>query len=331
MFYGNLYNQDQQRLLELTRSEIMVYCYLVSFGGKDRAVAASHKRIAEGSGVSVGSVKRALKKFEDLNWVSCAEYYQVKRYTLHRPESNDHQEEPKNDLEVGQHSDLPENKTVDHSGDLGVGQHVDLGVDHSVDLHVIDKEKKDKIYLHDMTADEKIFLNLLERWKNLAGWKIKESAKLLGDFRAMKKKYEALHFSLELRMIDAWLLKQHFTNSSRVWKYNFMGRIEGWFKRQVEQGARTTAVLSTEMKNYFRFAVSEDQIPDPTAKAAASSSAPKPSEPTSSKPLEEENEGFTLSASDKEFYESLPKHEKWVIDGMGLQGLQALKRKYKVS
>ena len=82
LFYGSLYHGDQQRLIGLSRSEILVYTVMISHGGRDRVLKLAQKRIATLAGVSLGSCKRALTKFKKLKWLEVSDFYQIKKYKI---------------------------------------------------------------------------------------------------------------------------------------------------------------------------------------------------------------------------------------------------------
>ena len=327
MFYGNLFNGDFDRLKDLTRSEILVYTYLISYGGKDRAVARSHSKIAKAAGVSVGSLKRAIKKFEDLGWLSSSEFYQVKKYQISKPDVDLGQHDG---LDLGQHNELPNKKKVGQHVDIPLGQHDDLPIDQYHDLHVKENIKENNIYhVHETTNDEKVFLNLLKRWNSLLDWNIKESANLLAEYRKMKLKYKVLDFELEIKVIDSWLLMQHYNKTERAWKNNFMGRIDFWFKKQVEQGARSKAVLSRRQQAYFQFAVTADCIPEINSQEETPAATQRSQNLSVSKHLETEEQRPNLSEDDQRFIDSLPRHQQIAVQSFPA-ALEMLKRKYGV-
>ena len=43
LFYGSLYHGDQQRLIGLSRSEILVYTVMISHGGRDRVLKLAQR------------------------------------------------------------------------------------------------------------------------------------------------------------------------------------------------------------------------------------------------------------------------------------------------
>ena len=202
MYYGSFFHVDQCRLVQLSRSQILVYTALISHGGKSRTFTGSQSKLATIAGISLGSVKRALKHFEEQGWLSSSEYYQVKKYTLNRPDI-DQSLEPSLDQSL----DLPSKDTVDHSYDLPLDQSLDLPLDQSLDPHVKKNNKEEQNSFHDMTpttSESKIFFHFVERWSKLKGWK-KDLQQ--ADFEDLVQSAVNFDFCLEIKVIDSWLLK----------------------------------------------------------------------------------------------------------------------------
>ena len=258
MFYGSIFHADQQRLLQLSRSQILVYTALVSHGGKARTFTGSQSKLAKVAGVSVGSVKRALKHFEGQGWLVSSEYYQVKKYTLHRPNVDQSL-----DLPLDQSLDLPSKATVDHSLDLPLDHSLDLPLDQSLGLHVKKNNKEEQFHFHDMTpttSEQKVFFQFLKRWNQLQNWKLDL---LVEDFERLLKMANNFDFCLEIKVIDSWLLKEYNAKSGRCWSFGWFDRLQQWFKRQNEQGPRNSLRLSKLQRYFFDFAVTEEGFDTP--------------------------------------------------------------------
>ena len=258
MYYGSLFHVDQGRLVQLSRSQILVYTALLSHGGKNRTFTGSQSKLATAAGVSLGSVKRALKHFEGLGWLSSSEYYQVKKYTLNRPEV-DHSLEPSLDHSL----DLPSKDTVDHSLDLPLDHSLDLPLDQSLELHVIKNNKEEQNSFHDMTpttSESKVFFQFVERWSQLQGWK---KDLQVSDFEALVESANNFDFCLEIKVIDSWLLKEFHAKSGRCWSFGWFDRVVEWFKRQNIQGPRQGLRLSKLQRYFFDFAITEDGFETP--------------------------------------------------------------------
>ena len=250
MYYGSLFHVDQGRMVQLSRSQILVYTALISHGGKTRTFTGSQSKLATIAGVSLGSVKRSLKHFEQQGWLTSSEYYQVKKYTLNRPE-------------VDQSLDLPSKDTVDHSYDLPIDQSLDLPLDQSLEPHVKKNKKKEQNSFHDMTpttSESKVFFQFVERWSQLQGWKKDLQQE---DFEALVASAKNFDFCLEIKVIDSWLLKEYNAKSGRCWSFGWFDRVQQWFKRQNEQGPRQQLRLSKLQRYFFDFAVTEDGFETP--------------------------------------------------------------------
>lgn len=256
MFYGQLFHVDQNRLTTLSRSQILVYTALISHGGKDRTFTGSHSKLSTISSVSVGSVKRALKHFEDQGWLTCSTFYQVKKYTLTRPV-----EEIENGLVVDHSLEPPSNDTVDHSLDLGIDHSLDLGVDQSLDLHV-KKNTKEINSFHDMTSPttKEIFKNFFQRWKTIKGWKMDRP---LEDVWTLFSETPSVDHSQELQVIDSWLMNQHHLKNGRCWSIGWFERLSQWFHREESNGGRKSVRLNPQQRYFFNFVVTDTTIPTP--------------------------------------------------------------------
>ena len=258
MYYGSFFHVDQSRLVQLSRSQILVYTALISHGGRSRTFTGSQSKLATIAGISLGSVKRALKHFEEQGWLSSSEYYQVKKYTLNRPDIDQSL-----DLPLDQSLDLPLKDTVDHSLDLPLDHSLDLPLDQSLEPHVKKNNKEEQNSFHDMTpttSEEKVFFHFVERWSKLKGWK-KDLQQ--ADFEDLVQSAVNFDFCLEIKVIDSWLLKEYNAKSGRCWSFGWFDRLQQWFKRQNEQGARQTLRLSKLQRYFFDFAVTEDGFENP--------------------------------------------------------------------
>ena len=263
MFYGQLFHVDHNRLTTLSRSQILVYTALISHGGKDRTYTGSHSKLSTISSVSVGSVKRALKHFEEQGWMTSSNFYQVKKYTLTRPV-----EEVENGPVVDQsfepvvdHSfEPPSNNTVDHSCDLGVDHLSDLGVDQSCDLHVIKNTKEINLF-HDMTSTttKEIFKNFFQRWKTIKGWKDRP----LEDVWKLFSETPSVDHSQEIQVVDSWLMNQHHLKNGRCWSIGWFDRLSQWFHREEDLGGRKSLKLNPQQRYFFNFVVTDTTIPTP--------------------------------------------------------------------
>ncbi len=256
MFYGHLFHVDHNRLTTLSRSQILVYTALISHGGKDRTFTGSHSKLSTISSVSVGSVKRALKHFEDQGWMTSTNFYQVKKYTLTRPV-----EEVENVPVVDHSLEPPSNNTVDHSCELGVDHSDDLGVDHSLDLHVI-KNKKEINSFHDMTSTttKEIFKNFFQRWKTIKGWKMDRP---LEDVWKLFSETPSVDHSQEIQVVDSWLMNQHHLKNGRCWSIGWFERLSQWFHREEDLGGRKSVKLNPQQRYFFNFVVTDTTIPTP--------------------------------------------------------------------
>lgn len=267
MFYGQLFHVDQNRLTTLSRSQILVYTALISHGGKDRTFTGSHSKLSTISSVSVGSVKRALKHFEDQGWLTCSIFYQVKKYTLTRPavEESTVENGPVVDQSfdpVVDHSfELPSNDTVDHSFGLCIDHSLDLGVDQSFDLHV-KKNTKEINSFHDMTSPttKEIFKNFFQRWKTIKGWKMDRP---LEDVWTLFSETPSVDHSQELQVIDSWLMNQHHLKNGRCWSIGWFERLSQWFHREESNGGRKSVRLNPQQRYFFNFVVTDTTIPTP--------------------------------------------------------------------
>ena len=270
MFYGSLFHVDQSRLVQLSRSQILVYSAIISHGGKNRTFTGSQSKLAKIAGVSVGSVKRSLKHFEQQGWLASSEYYQVKKYTLNRPEI-DQSLGPSLDHSL----DLPSKDTVDHSLDLPLDHSLDLPLDQSLEPHVTKNNKEEQNSFHDMTpttSEQKIFLSFFKRWQTLQGWKAELT---IGDFERLLNKATNFDFVLEIKIIDSWLLKEYNSKSGRCWKQGWFDALIRWFDRQNEQGPRHQIKLSKVQRYFLDFAVTEDEQPTPPIFLVDEETAPK--------------------------------------------------------
>lgn len=266
-YYGTLYHCDFDRLLSLTRSEMLVYNALIAYGGKSRSFAGSHKKLSGLCSVSVPSIKRALKKFSDNGWLESETYYQVKRYTLLLSDTEnavqvDHSDDPNLD----QGYDLPNQSTVDQSYDPHLDHSDDLPLDHSDDLHVIENNNNLKT-LHDMSPqndEDKIFFSFVERWSNILGWK-ESATEMLGAWRELVNECSDVNVVVELQVIDSWLMVQHYRETNRIasWRIGWFDRIAYWMKTENAQGGRKSLRLNRVQGYYFNFAVTVDSVPYP--------------------------------------------------------------------
>ena len=251
MFYGLLYHEDQNRLKELNRSMILVYSALVSHGGKNRTYTGSQKKLADISGVSLGSVKRALTHFKNQGWLIVSDYYQIKKYELTLVQS----------LEpcIVQSLDLPTNETVDHSLEPPLVHSLDLPMDQSPDLHV-KKNSKEIINIHDMTKEEQQFQNFFQRWESLKRWKMDRPWK---DYKQLCLNTPKVDHYLELQIVDSWLMKQHHLNNGRCWGVGWFDRLSSWFHRENNQGGRKGLNLNREQRYFLNYAVTDTSIDTP--------------------------------------------------------------------
>jgi hypothetical protein len=258
MYYGSLFHEDQIRLVNLSRSQILVYTALISYGGKDRTFTGSQTKLAVIADVSLGSVKRSLKHFELLGWLTSVKYYQVKKYTLNRAPIDQ-------SLGLGwDHSpDLPTNKRVDHSLEPCLDQSLVPPIDHSLEPHVKKNNKEEQLSFHDMTPktkESKVFFHFVERWSQLQGWKKDLQQK---DFEALVESAINFDFCLEIKVIDSWLLKEYNAKSGRCWSFGWFDRLQQWFQRQNQQGSRRGLRLSKLQRYFFDFAVTEEGFETP--------------------------------------------------------------------
>lgn len=264
-FYGMLFHTDFERFAELSRTEIIIYSCVIAHGGKTRTFIGSHRKIAELCGISIPSVKRAMKKFEDNEWMASSTYYQVKQYTMLQTQQNadlDHNSDP----HLDHNSDLPTKCKVDHNSDLPLDHSDDLPLDQNSDLHVIMNNKEEK-HLHDMadmpqTDDEKIFFNLVARWKKLLNWK-ESPQSLLGEWRQVVLDNTEVDVGLELQVIDSWLMMQHYSKTGRAWRIGWFDAIRRWIERENAQGGRKSLALNKVQRYYLNFAITAETIEYP--------------------------------------------------------------------
>jgi len=251
MYYGLLYHSDHKRLKSLSKSMILVYTTLISHGGKDRTFTGSQSKLATISGVSLGSVKRALKFFENQNWLTSSDYYQIKRYVLTIDQSLEpaivHSLEP------------PTIKKVDHSLDPSIVQMDDLPIDQNCDPHVL-KNNKELIQLHDMTKEQKQFINFVERWQRLNEWS--DDVPLDAYTVLCEQTNKVDHFT-ELQIVDSWLMLQHHNETGRCWKHGWFDRLQSWFIREQKQGGRKGLNLNKSQRYFLNFSVTDSHTDDP--------------------------------------------------------------------
>tara|TARA_B100000287_G_C20577330_1_gene758929 strand:+ start:57 stop:1163 length:1107 start_codon:yes stop_codon:yes gene_type:complete len=268
LYYGSLYHGDQERLIALSRSEILVYTSLISHGGRDRILKLSQKKIASISGVSIGSCKRALSKFKKLKWLEVSDFYQIKQYKILM-----------NFQQVDHSYDLPKESRVDHSYDPTIDHSCDPPIDHLDDPHVLNYKKEenqltcknwnfDSLISAAKTKDEIIFVRLYDRWNNckIAKWCTKENQNPLLIWRKIKEDCDPhLQLSLELQIIDSWLLMKRVDQTIKVWRFaNWTRGLNDWLKRQADQGARSSiARLSKRQKDFFDYAITEHETLEP--------------------------------------------------------------------
>jgi len=303
-YYGTLFHSDFARFSELSRTEIIVYTAIIAHGGKTRTFTGSHRKIADICGISIPSVKRALKKFESAEWMASSTYYQVKQYTMLQSQQTDL--DHNTDLPLDHNSDLPSNCTVDHNSDLPLDHSDDLPLDHSRDLHVIKNKKEENNSLHDMpqTDDERIFCNLVSRWKNLLNWK-EDPISLLSEWRQVREENSAVDVTLELQIIDSWLMTQHYNRTGRVWRIGWFDAIKRWIQRENAQGGRKSLALGRDQRYYLNFAVSSDSIDYPPNDAKNH----VPDADSHSSPATE-----TACAQDTDDFD--PWSEEYILDGV---------------
>ena len=296
LFYGSLYHGDQQRLIGLSRSEILVYTVMISHGGRDRVLKLAQKRIATLAGVSLGSCKRALTKFKKLKWLEVSDFYQIKQYKILL-----------NFQEVDHSYDLPKDSRVDHSYGPSLDHSYGPSLDHSDDPHVLTNKKEEnqftckqenKIFDFDSllseakTKDEIIFVRLYHRWSNckIAKWTTKENQNPLLIWRNIKEDSDPhLQLSLELQIIDSWLLMKRVDQMIKVWRFaNWIRGLSSWLKRQADQGARSNiSKLSRRQKDFFDYAITEHSIPEPPSLEAPTCKASEASEVKASEVIED--------------------------------------------
>jgi len=256
MFYGQLFHVDHQRLTQLSRSQMLTYTALISHGGKDRTFTGSQSKLANIANVSLGSVKRALKHFEEQGWMTTTDFYQVKKYTLNRPDIDQSL-----DLPLDHSLDLPSNNTVDHSCEPPLDHSLEPSMDHSCDLHVI-KNKKEYNSFHDMTAPttKSTFQNFLQRWTDLQGWKMDRP---MEDVWRLFSETPNVNHELEIKVVDSWLMVQYHLQNGRCWSFGWFERLSTWFKRENEVGGRQGLNLNPQQRYFLNFAVTETTIPTP--------------------------------------------------------------------
>ena len=261
-FYGTLFHSDFARFSLLSRTEIIVYTAIIAHGGKTRTFTGSHRKLAEMCGISIPSVKRAIKKFESNEWMASTAYYQVKQYTMLQFQQSDpvHNADP----HLDHNSDLPSNCTVDHNSDLPLDHSDDLPPDQNCDLHVIENKKEEHNSFHDMaeTNDEKIFCNLVSRWKNLLNWK-EDPISLLSEWRQVRDDNSVVDVALELQVIDSWLMTQHYNRTGRAWRFGWFDAIKRWIQRENAQGGRKSLALAKVQRYYLNFAITADAVEYP--------------------------------------------------------------------
>ena len=283
-YYGSLFHSDLFRMRVMTRSELLIYSALVTHGGKKREVRYSQQKIADLAGVSLGSCKRALRKFERMDWIKSASFYQIKVYSISIAEvdqSLDPGIDQSLDPGIGQSNDPPSNKEVAHSNDLGIDHSNDPGIDQSLDPHVT-KNNKEEQSLHvsskdwsldsllesAVTKDEILFVKLFTRWSQCSksNWSTYLNACPLSIYRDIRKATrDLLNHSLEIKIIDSWLLMHSADRTGKHWRSkSWIKGMENWFKRQVDQGARTDINrLSARQKGFYDYSVTEMLIPEP--------------------------------------------------------------------
>jgi hypothetical protein len=281
--YGSLFHSDLFRMKSMTRSEILIYTTLVTHGGKNRQVTYPQQKIADLAGVSLGSCKRALRKFEKLEWLSSKVYYQIKKYTISIAEI-DHSSEPlkdqSSDLDIDHDYDLGQIDDPDQSNELPKAQSSESDIDHLNDPHVIENKRDIKtLHVSDkdwsfeslvsdaITKDEVLFGQLFTRWSKCSksNWSTPRNENPLVVYRRIRKETQDLliHW-LEIKIIDSWLLMQRDDLTGRHWRSSsWMHGMRNWFKRQVTQGSRTdTNRLSARQKQYYEYSVQEMLIPE---------------------------------------------------------------------
>ena len=268
-YYGSLFHGDIHRIKTLTRSEIMIYSVMVAHGGKKRTVKMSQGKIAAFAGVSLGSCKRALRKFQKLGWIEARSYYQIKMYVLTLQEV-DHSHD------LGQSNDLGQSHEpcMDQSHEPVEDQHDDLHVissnkeEHNITC--TDKDNSldwstDSMMRDALTSEEVIFVQLYTRWSNCktCRWISKTNPLLIYRKTASAVK-GLLNNTLELKVIDSWLLMQREDKTGKHWRGSSWQRgLNSWFKRQVDQGSRSNVnTLSKRQRGFFDYSVSEMAIPE---------------------------------------------------------------------
>ena len=262
-YYGALFHADLYRMKCLTRTELLIYSTLIAHGGKDRLIKLPQGRIAELAGVSLGSCKRALKKFDRLKWIESRSYYQIKSYQISI-------------------ADMDHSLDLDHSCDPGVDQAVDLSLDHLDDPHVTNSNKEltnsscpsdrnwtlNSLLSSAITKEEILFVQLFGRWSKCSksNWATPMNANPLTVYRQIRSRTQGmLNHSFELRIIDSWLLMHRADRTGKHWRsQSWIKRMESWFTVQVKQGSRSDIKrLSARQKGFFDYSITEMLIPDP--------------------------------------------------------------------
>ena len=256
-YYGSLYHSDLYRLKTLTRSESLIYCVLISHGGKDRKIKLSQGKIAGFAGVSLSSAKRALKKFERNHWIVSRDYFQIKLYLLTIAEN-----EPEQGL------------------DPAIGQIDDPAIGQSNDPHVLSYKNNinsitcmdtnwsiDSLLDSAITKEEIIFVRLFQRWSacGVSLWSTPQNKNPLQIWREIAiKTSDLLDHVLEIKIIDSWLLMHRADKTGKHWrKSSWIKGVSNWLDRQVKQGSRTTPNrLSARQKGFYDYSISEFLVPD---------------------------------------------------------------------
>lgn len=270
-YYGSLFHSDLHRLKMLTRSEMIVYSTLIAHGGKKRTLKLSQSKIAKLAGVSLGSTKRALSKFEKMQWIESRTYFQIKSYVVTLADDLD------------QSSDLDQSNDLGHSSDPYLDHSLEPSLDHSLEPHVINSKKEEQLntctngknewsidsLLKDAnTQDEILFVRLFQRWSlcSKSNWSTPNNSDPLMHYKKIKEGLNGyLNLSLELKLIDSWLLMQRTDQSNKHWRsVQWIRRLENWLQSQLVQGARSTikdARISNRQRGFYDYSISELYIP----------------------------------------------------------------------
>ena len=246
LYWGKLTVLDLGRLTQCTRAEILVYTALIVHSDSQRECKISHNRLKMMTGVSVASVKRAIKKFEKRQWLKKSIYFQIRKYTLTMFEELAHSDELGQSCELA-HSDEP---SLAHSNEPQTEQ----------------KQKETTTLIHPKDNEEIIFAKLFARWSASpdANWSSDEHPLVI--YRRLKTiTNRGVNRALELQIIDSWLLLQRADKTGRVWTRNYWVRgIERWF---ISASPRQTAArLPRRQKHFHQYAVSVDGVTlEPTA------------------------------------------------------------------